>query len=105
MPNQVRDHLKTKYDEKYPNPSFPGCLDGRSASTEQVCTEQKAYLFRTNYHLFNTAVQLIVDKGLKDVGFVGVSSEIDSSDQTYRFPLGQKCNGFRQNSRYFFSLA
>ncbi|CAF0732257.1 unnamed protein product [Adineta ricciae] len=46
-------------------------LDGRSASTDKVCTEQKAYLFRTNYHLFNCAVQLIIEKGLKNVGFVG----------------------------------
>lgn len=49
----------------------PSYLDGRSASTEQTTSEQKAYLFRTNYHLFNCATQLIIDKGLKNVGFVG----------------------------------
>ncbi|CAF2805329.1 unnamed protein product [Rotaria sp. Silwood2] len=48
-----------------------GCLDGRSASIDKVTKEQKAYLFRTNYNLFNCAVQLIIDKGLKHVGFVG----------------------------------
>ncbi|CAF3398834.1 unnamed protein product [Rotaria sp. Silwood1] len=47
------------------------CLDGRSASIDKVTNEQKAYLFRTNYNLFNCAVQLIIDKGLKHVGFVG----------------------------------
>jgi hypothetical protein len=53
-----------------------GCLDGRSASIDQISTEQKAYLFRTNYHLFNCAVQLIIDKGLKNVGFVGVRKDV-----------------------------
>ncbi|CAF0951164.1 unnamed protein product [Adineta steineri] len=47
------------------------CLDGRSASIENIVNEQKAYLFRTNYSLFNCAVQLIIEKGLKNVGFVG----------------------------------
>ncbi|UJR26727.1 hypothetical protein I4U23_008042 [Adineta vaga] len=47
------------------------CLDGRSASIDKVSNEQKAYLFRTNYQLFNCAVQLIIDKGLTNVGFVG----------------------------------
>ncbi|CAF1016050.1 unnamed protein product [Rotaria sordida] len=47
------------------------CLDGQSASIDKVIKEQKAYLFRTNYNLFNCAVQLIIDKGLKHVGFVG----------------------------------
>lgn len=49
-----------------------GYLDGRSASIDTVTKEQKAYLFRTNFNLFNCAVQLIIDKGLKNVGFVGV---------------------------------
>jgi len=49
-----------------------GSLDGHSASIEIISNEQKAYLFRTNYNLFNCAVQLIIDKGLKYVGFVGV---------------------------------
>jgi len=49
-----------------------GYLDGRSAAIDKVSNEQKAYLFRTNYNLFNCAVQLIIDKGLKHVGFVGV---------------------------------
>lgn len=49
-----------------------GSLDGRSGSIEKITSEQKAYLFRTNYQLFNCAVQLIIDKGLKHVAFVGV---------------------------------
>jgi hypothetical protein len=49
-----------------------GCIDGRSASIDKVSNEQKAYLFRTNYNLFNCAVQLIIDKGLKHVGLIGV---------------------------------
>lgn len=51
-----------------------GSLDGRSASVDKISNEQKAYLFRTNYNLFNCAVQLIIDKGLKSVGFVGVEN-------------------------------
>ncbi|CAF3621323.1 unnamed protein product [Rotaria socialis] len=47
------------------------CLDGRSASIDKVTKDQKAYLFRTNYNLFNCAVQLIIEKGLKHVCFVG----------------------------------
>lgn len=53
-----------------------GCLDGHSASIEKISCDQKAYLFRTNYNLFNCAVQLIIDKGLKNVGFVGVRKEM-----------------------------
>ena len=52
-----------------------GCLIGRSASIDESNTEQKAYLFRTNYNLFNCAVQLIIDRGLKSVGFVGVRED------------------------------
>ena len=49
-----------------------GSLDGRSASIDKGTNDRKAYLFRTNYSLFNCAVQLIIDRGLKRVGFVGV---------------------------------
>lgn len=51
-----------------------GCIDGRSAAIDPNGSEQKAYLFRTNFNLFNCAVQLIIERGLKDVGFVGVGA-------------------------------
>jgi hypothetical protein len=72
MINQVR--FETCFNTERQNLVFVhlGSLDGRSASIDKVSTEQKAYLFRTNYSLFNCAVQLIIDKGLKNVGFVGV---------------------------------
>lgn len=84
--------------------SFSGSLDGESISTETICTEQKAYLFRTNYHLFNCAVQLIMDKGLKDVGFIGVRRKMKSIERQSVL-LGQKCVRFREDSRYFLPLA
>lgn len=101
MINQVCFHFDRIKRE---HSSLSGSLDGGSISTEKICTEQKAYLFRTNYHLFNCAVQLIMDKGLKDVGFVGVSEQMQSIEIQSTL-LGQECHGFRENSRYILSLA
>lgn len=52
--------------------NFLDFLDGRSAPIDAKITEQKAYLFRTNFSLFNCAVQMIIERGIKSVGFVGV---------------------------------
>lgn len=55
--------------------SSVGFIDGRSASNETIDDEQKAFLFRTNFNLFNCAVQLIIERDVKNVAFVGVRSK------------------------------
>ncbi|CAF0781976.1 unnamed protein product [Didymodactylos carnosus] len=49
-------------------------IDGRSSSLthgQQQQSKQKAYLFRTNFALFNFAVKLIFEMNISNVGFVG----------------------------------
>ncbi|CAF1346996.1 unnamed protein product [Didymodactylos carnosus] len=49
-------------------------IDGRSSSLthgQQHLPQQKAYLFRTNFALFNFAVKLIFEMNISNVGFVG----------------------------------